>query len=184
MTDLDPSKLRLQALAEDALDGAARRATIALLRQCFPAFFDDRPYFKQLPHWRLLARLDGELVGHVGVDHRVVRVGDVALRIFGLIDLCVAPQKRSSGISREMIRCVEERARLAEVPHLVLFADDDRLYARCGFRGIDADVRWLAIDDHRTLGIQEEQLSDTMMVKDLAGAPWPAGEVDMLGYLF
>jgi len=42
----------------------------------------------------------------------------------------------------------------------------------------------MKIDEHQTLGMGEESLSDCMMVKQLGEQTWQNGIVDLLGYLF
>ena len=160
------------------------KAILALLGAGFPGFFTDRIYFKQVPHWRVLAWHDQELVGQVGVDHRVIRVGNEARHIFGIVDLCVKSSMRGHGIGAMLLEVVEQRGRDGGVQHIVLFADDPRLYERQGFTKIETQVAYLAINERQNLGVQHRDLSDCMMAKDLGDQTWPDGAVDLLGYLF
>lgn len=164
-------------VAEFDVDAAVRAAVTVLLRESFPDY-PDRSYFKLPPHLRLLAYLDGVLVGHLGVEPRLMRVGEQVVRAVGVVDLCV--RARGRGIASRL---------LAEVcaldgEYAVLFADDDRVYVRNGFTHVDVPVTWLKIHEHRSLGLSERVVPGGMMVRPLAGNPWPAGEIDLLGHLF
>jgi len=67
---------------------------------------------------------------------------------------------------------------------IVLFADDDRLYARNGWAGVTNRCSWVRIDEHVTLGLARHADTGAMMVKALGEHAWPDGEVDVLGHLF
>jgi GNAT superfamily N-acetyltransferase len=97
-------------VAEYELTPGQRELIRALLRESVPGY-PHRSYFKQLPQFRLLLQRDDELVGQVGVEHRVIRTGDSPLRIFGVIDLCVAPTARSQGLGSRLLGEVETLAR-------------------------------------------------------------------------
>ena len=178
------SETNISLHLEHALDAPTRAEVTELLRASFPDIYPNRAWFKQLPHFRLLARRDGRLVGYLAVDHRVIRVGDEALRVFGVIDLCVAPDQRGRGLGARLLERFRRTAEGAGVSHLLLFADDPRLYEQAGLRAIDAATTWLAVDDHRTLGVRTERLGSCLMVSTLGGAAWPVGDIDLLGYLF
>jgi len=156
-----------------------------LLAASFPEceFAKQRTYFKQIPTRRLLARDGDVLVGHLGLEHRVVATSAGPARIFGIIDLCVAPPARRRGIATRMLRRVERLGAENGIEFLVLFAQDSRLYERRGFRRAKNPLRWMKVHEHRTLGIGEEPLEE-LMVKPLGDRRWPDGLVDLLGYQF
>ena len=59
-----------------------------LLQECF-AGYPGRSYFKLPPHFRYLAMTgSGGVAAQVGVEYRIIRVGDAVLRTFGIVDLC------------------------------------------------------------------------------------------------
>jgi hypothetical protein len=67
---------------------------------------------------------------------------------------------------------------------IILFADDDRLYARNGWTHVSNRCTWVKIDNHTTLGLASRVDPGVMMVKAVGNQAWPAGDVDLLGHLF
>jgi len=67
---------------------------------------------------------------------------------------------------------------------IILFADDDRLYARNGWARVSNRCSWVKIDDHTTLGLARQVDPGVMMAKAVGDQAWPAGDVDLLGRLF
>jgi GNAT superfamily N-acetyltransferase len=166
---------------------SVRQSLQVLLSDCFPEYLSERLYYKQVPHGRLLAVKDGCLVGQVGIDYRVVRIGDQVLRTFGVVDLCVASEVQGHGIGRQLLEALEARARHGEVDVLMAIADDPRLYAAGGFKRINPMTRWLAIEDRTSIHLVEKDLGGCMLVK-MVRTEQPVvenrGSVDLLGYLF
>jgi predicted N-acetyltransferase YhbS len=166
------------------IDPALDARIVALLRASFPDVALDRRYYKLPPRFRLLA-LDGEvLAGHVGVDARVVGTEEGPVRVFGVVDLCVARSHRSRGLGADLLARVEALARQARADFVVLFADDHRVYLRNGFVRAENLCRWTMIHEHRTLGVKEAPLDDCLMVKAVGARAWPSGTVDLLGHVF
>lgn len=158
-----------------------------LLAECFPEYLPDRLYYKQVPHGRLLAMKGGRLVGQVGIDYRVVRIGDRFLSTFGVVDLCVASDARDDGIGTQLLNALEARARHGEVDLLMAIADEPRRYATRGFQRIDPMTRWLAIEDRMSVHLVEKDLGGRMLVKvirkDLV-LDEDCRTADLLGHLF
>jgi predicted acetyltransferase len=116
---------------------------------------------------------------------RPIRVGDAVLRAIGVVDVCVATEARSRGIAGRLLEEALALAARSRFDVAVLFADDHRLYQRHGFHVVDNPCSWLRIDEHRTLGVAEPvSLRDSMMVRRVGDATWPAGPVDLLGHLW
>lgn len=167
------------------LEGNLREADLAkLLDACFPDTFEGRTYFKQLPHARLIVR-QPDLVAQVGLDLRICRVGSELLRILGLIDLCVAPGHRNQGLAGRLLQAAEATAADWGAEFVVLFADSPRLYQRNGYISPEpAQVIWLGIEDRASCGQLHRDLTGTLWCKSVSGKLWPAGAIDLLGYLF
>ncbi|MEA5316929.1 GNAT family N-acetyltransferase, partial [Vibrio parahaemolyticus] len=60
-----------------------------LRNKSFPEHQVTRSYYKQLPHMRALKYRDYQLVGYMGLDYRVVSVGDEIYKVLGVSDFCV-----------------------------------------------------------------------------------------------
>ena len=71
-----------------------------------------------------------------------------------------------------------------EIHVLVLLAHSPELYLKNGYCGIDAKCRWLGIDEHKNLGVLEENISGEIMVKLIGIDDLPTGPIDFLGYMF
>ncbi|MEM7014943.1 MAG: GNAT family N-acetyltransferase, partial [Verrucomicrobiota bacterium] len=142
--------------------------SIAQIRnECFPEAKIDRSYAKQLPHFRYLAFDQDQLVGQMGVDHRMISVGSEVLSIFGIIDLCVTEPSRGHGFASTMIHEVTQLAEAAKSDFLFLIADDHRIYIKNGFQSISPFVSWMRIDEHRNYGVVVERLEDEVMIKQI-----------------
>ena len=158
-------------------------AIASLLDACFDGVHGGRTWFKQIPHERLLAWRGCDLMGHVGMEYRVVRVGEAIVPILGIVDLCVVPAARRQGIGAALLQGAEERARGQSFA--LAMADDPRFYERAGYSLLnDANVTFLAIDELRCHSVIRRDLSEIFMVKQLTCDAWPDGPIDLLGHLF
>lgn len=162
---------------------ATDRRLSDLLDQSFPDTFEGRCFFKQEPHCRIVAHTEGSVIGQVGIDRRVVNVAGKIVKIIGVIDLCVAAEYRGNGIGTALLREIEDHSTGREF--IILMADNHSIYEKSGyFRLQPALARWLAIEELNSHSIIERDLSDCFMYKPLSSADWPAGKIDLLGYLF
>jgi GNAT superfamily N-acetyltransferase len=183
----DPEAGRVPAtilyLAETEIRGDLSVAIQSLLCASFPGY-PDRHYFKLPPHFRYVAVAGGAIAGQVGVELRIIQVADVVVRTFGVVDLCVRDTARGHGLAGRLLTEVTTFAQACEMDFVVLFADDDRLYVRHGWSRVDNPCTWVKIHEHATLGLAEDVVPQTMMVKAVGHRSWPAGRVDLLGHLF
>ena len=169
--------------ATESPDPSRDAAIATLLDACFDGVHGGRTWFKQIPHERLLAWSGNDLMGHVGMECRVVRVGEAVVPILGIVDLCVAPAARRQGIGAALLQGAEERARGQSFA--LAMADDPRLCQRAGYSLLHAtNVTFLAIDELRCHSVIRRDLSGIFMVKQLAFDAWPDGPIDLLGHLF
>jgi GNAT superfamily N-acetyltransferase len=177
--------LRLDLIEEFRVTPDVREQIRMLLHEGFPdaAFARSRTYLKQLPPRRMLAWDGRELLGHMGVEHRIVALPTGPAPVFGVIDLCVRADARGRGVASAMLRRVEELAGTCGVEFVLLFTRDDRLYRKHGYHPAGNRLRWLMIDEHETLGIADEALEE-LRVKAIGQREWVEGAVDLLGYQF
>jgi len=176
--------VRIERVPEPELVGERAARVAALLRACFDGYPEGRPYFKLPPHQRLLGLRGEDVVGQLGLELRAVRVGDLVLRAFAAVDVCVHPAARRQGLAGRLLTELVRYAERCEVDVVLLFADDHRLYARHGWRLVDNPVSWLEVHEHRTIGLAEQEpMGDALMVRTLGSVTWPEGDVDLLGHL-
>ena len=172
----------LARVAEAEIGPDVRPQVQALLQASFPGY-PSRTYFKLPPHFRYLATAHGVLVGQMGVELRVIRVGSEVFRTFGVVDLCVTQGERSHGLAARLLTEVTELARSCGMDFVILFADDDRVYARNGWTRVGNRCTWVKIHEHTTLGLARAEDTGALMVKATGPRAWPEGEVDLLGHL-
>ncbi|MEM1446333.1 MAG: GNAT family N-acetyltransferase [Planctomycetota bacterium] len=183
--------ITIQHLASHAVTPADDAEIAGLQHRCFPDAHPDasdaRSYFKQLPHARFIARNEhGQLLAHLGLDHRVIRVGDRVIPILGLIALCVDKPARRQGLATRLLHEAEQLARQApaQIEFLLLITDIPAFYQPHGFHQVPpTDTRFLAIDERRIHSVIQH-LEHELMAKPLSNQPWPDGPIDLLGYLF
>lgn len=179
-------ELKLIQINEYELSDRQRSQILSLLTDCFPGYFEERIFFKQMSQERLLAYSDGDLIGQLGLEHRAIRIGDQWASIFGIVDLCVKEEARRQGVATELLRVVEEKAVANDIHFCLLFADEHKLYQNVGYTLFQNDCVWLGIDEGQSIGLIKRRLPDCMMVKPISGKiTWDeTATVDLLGYLF
>jgi ribosomal protein S18 acetylase RimI-like enzyme len=163
----------------------AHKQIIELRNLCFPDNHKNRSYYKQLPHFRYLTYDNDFLIGHMGVDHRVISVGDSIFKIFGVIDLCVLPNYRGQGIATQLLTLLSTLAEEKAIDFLLLVADSDKLYTKNGFSYISSYCSFLRIHEHKNYGVALEKIDNDFMIKPIGTKTWNQSELmDLLGYRF
>ncbi|MCX8784044.1 GNAT family N-acetyltransferase, partial [Vibrio parahaemolyticus] len=95
--------------------------SIEVLRnKSFPEHQVTRSYYKQLPHMRALKYRDDQLVGYMGLDYRVVSVGDEIYKVLGVSDFCVEQSSQRNGIGTAMLSQLSEYASSKDVDFIIL----------------------------------------------------------------
>ena len=176
--------IKVQRLEEFQIARKTHGAIAELLQLCFPGYPPDRSYFKQVPTFRYLVWHKDYLIGHMGVEHRVLNNAGSLLAIFGIVDLCVHPEFQHRKLGSRLIMEVETLGKVHGIDFLVLLARDFDLYQAHGFLPVYNDCQWLVINEHRTYGVAHRSLGDGLMVKPLGQRPWVEGQVDFLGHIF
>ena len=143
-----------------------------------------RSYYKQLPHFRYLAFVEDTLVAHMGVEHRVISVGDSIFTIFGVVDLCVKQSHRGQGIASELLSLLTDLAREKSIDFLFVVVDSDQLYSKNGFQTVSNYCSYLRIHEHKNYGVAVEKIENEFMVKQTGDKLWLDEPIDLLGYMF
>ncbi len=176
--------MEIERLEEFALPEGVRESIMALLRECFPDYPEQRSFFKQLPAFRYLAWAQSELIGHLAVEHRMVNNGGCLRRIFGIADFCVAPDYQHQRVGSRMLSELENLGRQNGVEFIMLMTNDQQWYRHFGFELVETECRWFLIHGDRSFGIVQRYIDQGLMVKSLSGDEWLPGIVDFLGYIF
>ncbi|MCT4786983.1 GNAT family N-acetyltransferase [Exiguobacterium aestuarii] len=177
--------MRIEQHLEMTISESINTELIELLQHAFPSIYPNRRYFKQLPHLRLIAYEDEQIIGQVGLDFRVMNVDGEPIHVLGIIDLCVRKEVRGRGVGLALMEEVIALGEEYPIDFLLLFADRPDLYERIGFHTVSNTCTWLQIDDENqtTRGIGEASF-DELMVRSVGDKKWTEGKLDLLGYLY
>lgn len=177
--------MRIEQHLEMTVSESMDTELIELLRHAFPSIYPNRRYFKQLPHFRLIAYEDEQIIGQVGLDFRVMNMNGKPIHVLGIIDLCVREEVRGRGVGRTLMEKVIDLGETYLVDFLLLFADRPDLYERVGFHKVSNTCTWLQIDDENqtTRGIGEATFEE-LMIRQVGDKWWAGGTLDLLGYLY
>ena len=176
--------MRIDVIAEMDLTPADDAAIAALLAEAFGPDFDGRSYHKQRHHLRIVARgADGDIVGHIALLFRDIRLGDRLTPIVGLAEVSTRPSHRGRGIAGAMLHMALDRARRSLACFAVLFGNRP-LYAGTGFVAAANPLTYVRLDDARSHGILQ-RTDDNLMVLPLRDVAWdPDAPVDLVGHIF
>jgi predicted N-acetyltransferase YhbS len=176
--------MEIRRVEEFMIDSDTERSIRLLFANCFDGYPLDRIYYNQLPDFRFLAYESKELVGHLAVNHRIVSVDQKTVSVFGIIDLCVAGDKRSRKVGSALLGSVEDLATEYGVEFLLLTTETEDIYLKNGFTHVNNPCTWFVIHNNRTFGALKRTLEEGLMVKPIGGNKWPDGSVDLLGHMF
>ena len=177
--------LEIRKYTELELTKDVQEQIAILLQKCFPqTSYNGLHYFKQLPQHRFLAYEDDMLIGHVGIDYRVMCLNDQVVTIFGVIELCVLEGKRNQYIGSFLLEEIEKTAKTANADFIFLFSTTGEIYLKHGFKYVDNICTWLKINNYKSIGIGDEFIKNEIMIKEIADKKWEAGNLDLLGYLY
>jgi predicted N-acetyltransferase YhbS len=179
MTQSDP----IETIPEMVLSAADDRQIAALLGICFPTDFGGRSYYMQRPHHRVVWREDGQIIGHMALFFRSIRIGEELVDIVGLGDVAAHPDARGRGVGGRLLGRAIELSKASPARHFLLFGTRS-LYNALGFRTVKNTYRFVDMTGSFT-GAVGEQDSSCLMVLELTDTPWPEGaKLDLLGHMF
>ncbi|WP_442953631.1 GNAT family N-acetyltransferase [Paenibacillus sp. USDA918EY] len=163
--------LKIEKVFEYDLSNELEAAIQELLIDSFPDIYPkDRIYFKQLPHFRFLAfNEENQLIGHVGLEYRVMNLNGKPVKILGVIDLLE----------------VDQFSEGRNIDFILLFTDKMNFYLRNGYKPVKNKCKWMKIDyETQTInGIGHEEV-DQLMIKEVGKTVWSGGDLDFLGYFY
>ncbi|MGH4117469.1 GNAT family N-acetyltransferase [Clostridium sp.] len=176
--------MEITKINEYDIDVKSEKKILNLLQECFPdSYTSDRIYYKQIPHFRYLAFDKDILIGHVGLDYRVMNLNGVAIRVLGIVDICIKEEYRGNGLAAKLLQTIEGFSAAHSLDFLLLFTDIEPFYLKNDFISVNNTCKWTKIDEHKTLGIGEEIIKE-LMIKQTGNKVWKNGYLDMLGYMY
>lgn len=159
-----------------------------LLVSCFPdTDYNGRIYFKQLPHHRLILKVENKIVGHLAIDYRVMNLNNALIKVFGVVDLAVHPKFQGNGFGTKMMQELEKIANEHKnnIDFIFLVTHKPLFYERLGYKKTIQKVSWLKIHQGINYGMGNEQVDDCfLMFKNVSNLSWEDGDLDMLGYWY
>ncbi|WP_285228780.1 GNAT family N-acetyltransferase [Paenibacillus sp. ISL-20] len=116
------------------------------------------------------------MIGHVGLDYRVMNLNGKPIRVLGVIDLCVSQSTRSQGLGSTLLLEIDKFSVGRNIDFILLFADNMTLYLRNGYKPLKNRCKWLKIDDETQLtnGIGYEAMNE-LMIKEVGKTDWSIG---------
>ncbi len=173
----------MEVISEIEVSKEQHQAITTLRNSAFPEHQVQRSYYKQLPHMRALKHHEGQLVGYLGLDYRMINVGGHAFKVLGVIDFCIAEDVRGKGLGSTMLSELDAYAKERDVDFIILISELHSFYSSHGYNRVVADHSWLRLNEHLSYGIAVEEVDD-LYVKSISGVSWPSGNVDWLGYMY
>ncbi|CAH6923727.1 GNAT family N-acetyltransferase [Vibrio chagasii] len=173
----------MEVISEIEVSKEQNQAITTLRNSAFPEHQVQRSYYKQLPHMRALQHHEGQLVGYLGLDYRMINVGGHAFKVLGVIDFCIAEDVRGKGLGSTMLSELDAYAKERDVDFIILISELHSFYSSHGYNRVVAVHSWLRLNEHLSYGIAVEEV-DELYVKSISGVSWPSGKVDWLGYMY
>ena len=173
----------LEIIEEYKLSIAYQEQITLLLQQAFPTYPEGH-YYNQLPSFRYLIWNDKELIGHMAIEHRVVRLGEELFKIFGIVDLCVNKEYQSQNIGSFLLNKLETEAKNYQIDFMLLAAERFDLYLAHDFQIVENSSKWLMVQNHKSIGVLHRKLKDCLLYKSVSVQKWTGGTLDLLGTLF
>ncbi|NBD30188.1 MAG: GNAT family N-acetyltransferase [Alphaproteobacteria bacterium] len=163
----------------------------AQIAQLLLAAFDDegfcgRSYHQQRHHLRLVLRAP-EIIGHMALTYRAIRMGDALVDIVGLAEVATAPERQGEGIATRLLTAALDEARSSGAAFFVLFGNRP-IYAGHGFRAVSNPLTYTPMYGQETGAVIRQETAvthDDMMILPLGDMPWDASaHIDLLGTKF
>jgi GNAT superfamily N-acetyltransferase len=184
MTETDANDLVFRVIAEESVTADLDRRIRDILVACFPAdaaHFSHSRCWHSRPAWVVVALVrDGTVAAHcASVERGVMVCGTRPVTVAGVQGFSVMPDWRGSGLSdRIMEHAIEEtRRRGIEAGLLFCLPELEKVYARMGWRRIDAAV--VTRDGSGNPAPLPEK--NITMAIPVAIPAFPPGDLDLMG---
>lgn len=155
----------------------------ALIEASFSVSFEGRSFFQNRHHCRFLVRQDKELVGHLAVAYRAIRLGTMQVDIVGLAEVVVAADYRNRGIGSALVSAAIKEGRTAGAEFAALFGNKN-IYGRSGFVNVPNKLIINEMEGVKTGSVIQAN-DPHFMIKQLGDTPWDTDViVDLAGFAF
>jgi predicted acetyltransferase len=171
--------LTIDEISRDALRGDLETMVQALLNEAFPeGSSTDGDYYALhgVPDRILIAREARQVVGHLAVYRRQVKMGSDVLEIGMIGAVAVAPDRRRRGHCRRLLRRAHEYLQARSIPFAILFAYEPRVYLSSGYRLMQNETHFLDVD-----GAWKSFVYRGSMYTELSERPWPNRVLELGG---
>ena len=173
----------IEQIAEWHLTGTDEAQIAGLMALCFDTDFGGRSYFKTRHHLRLVIRQTGQIVAHMALQFRAMRLAGRLITVAGLAEVATHPDHRGKGHAQALLQAAIGTAKAARVDHFLLFGDA-KLYTAAGFRTVHNPMIFLELEGART-GPVKHEAAEVLMVLPIGASDWdPRADLDLLGGLF
>ncbi len=156
-----------------------------LLQQAFPDYPTGQHFYRQLPTFRSLIWNSGQLIAHMGIDHRIIALDGKVYKAFGIVDLCVEKEYQSQKIASLLLDDLEKQGLKYQMDFILLIAQQFQFYLSHGFKVVDNTSKWLMLRNNQSFGVMHRKLENCLLYKPLSDKQWTTnGTLDFLGTLF
>ncbi len=180
--------ITLGFVSEFNIDRSTSEAINELLQSCFPEIdYKGADYFKQLPHYRIIAKENDTIIGQLGIDFRAMNLNGEAIHVFGVVALCVAAAHRGKKVGVKMLQEFERIAQqnAQKIDYLFLVTDTPSYYEKLGYTTTAIETTWLKVHEHKNYGLATEKINDAaFMFKAISDKKWQDGQLDLLGHMY
>ena len=174
---------QVQRIAEMDLSAPDQAQIADLLLLAFDGGFDGRSFYRTRHHLRLVIREGAQIVAHVAVQFRAMRLGGRLVDMGCLAEVSTHPDHRGKGHAALLLQAAIAEVRGARAEYFLLFGTAG-IYAAAGFAAMQNPLIYVEMDGARTGQIRHEK-AEVLQVLTLGTTPWdPAAELDLLGALF
>jgi predicted N-acetyltransferase YhbS len=177
------ARMLIEQIPEWKLTNQDEAEIAGLLARCFATDFGGRSFFQTRQHLRLVHRHEGQIVGHMALQFRAMRLGDRLITVAGLADVASDPGHRGQGIAAGLLQEAIALAKASPAEFFLLFGVA-KLYGAAGFRNVGNPLVWVEMEGSRT-GVLHRRPAKGLMMLPLGTAVWDeTALLDLLGNSF
>ena len=155
----------------------------ALILAAFDDSFGDCSFHQQRHHVRLVVREANEIIGHMAICYRVIRLGTQLVTVAGLAEVATSLSRRGKRIADAMLTAAITEVERTQAKFFILFGNR-LIYAGRGFEVASNRVKYTDMTGANTAATSLSS-DNELMVMAMGDEPWiGALPVDLLGSKF